>query len=395
MSIIKTSVCIVGGGLTGLTLACSLSKLKIKTILVDTRNYEDENSFNSDGRCSAIAAGSKIFFDKIDIWSEFQNFAGEILDIRVSDGESKCHLHYNYKIVGDKPMGYMVDNSLMLKSLYHKANNSDYVEIISQKKCESFDSENNKITINLENKDKIEAQILFACDGKFSNIRKLAGIETLNHDYKQTGIVCSIKHQNHHHNLAQERFLEKGPFAVLPMHDGYHSSLVWTEPEELAKIYLSFDEKDFLDQIKSRLGDHLGDISLSSKRFSYPLTLVHAKKYVSNRLVLVGDAAHAIHPLAGQGFNLGIRDVELLSEILSGSSKIGEDLGGRKILSKYESKRKLDSHSLIAITTGLNTLFANNNMMVKLARRLGMKTINKLPLVKRSLMSHAMGLHSS
>lgn len=389
---IKTTACIIGGGLTGLTLAYSLSRLKIRSVIIDPRNYNSKNAFKIDGRCSAIAAGSKNFFEKINIWQDFNNHAEPILDIRVSDGNSKSHLHYSHKLVGDEAMGYMVNNSTMLEALYGKIKQSEFVTILEERKCISYDFDANKVTINLSDNSKIESQILFACDGKFSKVRDLANIETVRYDYKQTGIVCTVKHEKHHQNLAHERFLKAGPFAVLPMHGGYHSSLVWTEPDNLAKIYLKLSDEDFLDQISNRFGGYFGKLSLQSERFSYPLTLTHAKQYVKNRLVLVGDAAHAIHPLAGQGFNLGIRDIESLTTILDYESKIGTDLGDSKVIKQYEAARKIDSHSLIAITTGLNIIFANDNILIKSARRIGMNTINKLPIIKKSLMKHAMGL---
>lgn len=384
-------VTIIGGGLTGLTLACALAARNISTVVIETNDPATITNAKSDGRCSAIAYGSYKIFDAIGVWDAMRDFAGPILDIRVSDNDSSLFLHYDHALVGNEPMGYMVENHVMLKALYQKAQTLDMLTILAPAHYRTIERDAHKVTVTLEDGGIITSELLCAADGKHSRIREAANIQTAQHNYHQTGIVCTIAHEHNHNGVAQERFLATGPFAVLPMQGGHHSSLVWTEHTDLAPLYLAMNDEDFIEQIQQRVGGHLGKITIAGNRFSYPLTLVHANRYTDRRLALVGDSAHGIHPLAGQGFNIGIRDVEKLTNILTEQQKLGADLGNEHALTHYDTLRKFDSTSLIAITTGLNTLFASQLLPIKIARRLGMAAVNKAPALKKFFMHHAMG----
>lgn len=390
----KADVTIIGGGLTGMTMACSLAQHDINVVVIESAEPKIIKKISFDGRVSAIAYGSQQLFERIGIWNGIREDAGPIYDIRVSDRESHLFLHYKNTLVTDGPVGYMVPNATLMNALYKKAESLPNLTLIAPAKYDAIECNNTQAKVFLGNGKTISCELLIAADGKHSTVRKTAGIDTLDWSYDQTGIVCTIKHEKNHRGVAQERFLPAGPFAVLPVKGGYHSSLVWTEKKEQADLYMQMDDSAFLEEIAVRIGGYLGKLSLASKRFSYPLTLVHAKTYLSDRLVLVGDAAHGIHPLAGQGFNLGIRDVDFLTETLLRARKLGLDIGSHSSLHEYEKLRKFDANTLIAITHGLNYLFSSDQAAFIYTRRLGMAVVNKIFPLKRMLMRHAMGIHS-
>lgn len=384
-------VIIIGGGLSGLLLANALAHYQFHVAIIETKTPKDIQKQN-DGRCSAIAYGSQQFMQSIGVWDKLEAHAGAIRDIWVSDNDAPVFLHYNYTLTGDHPMGYMVANTHMLQGFFDTVETHEHITLFAPERYTQIESNQTGHRITLECGKTLSAPLLIGADGKFSRIRDWLGIEAKTHNYHQTGIVCTIKHEIDHEGLAQERFLHTGPFAALPMHGGYHSSLVWTESDYVAPQYLHMDDEKFLAEIQYRMGDYLGKLSLASERFSYPLKLVHAKSYAKNRTILIGDAAHAIHPLAGQGFNLGIRDIEKLTGILVNQRRLGLDIGAQDCLKTYQELRNFDALSLIAITDGLNRLFACKNPLVTTARRMGMNAVQHLPALKKKLMQHAMGV---
>lgn len=390
----KCDVIIAGGGISGLTSACALAKTGLHVVLIDQKSLTPSHSTNTltDGRCYAIAYGSHLILQEAGIWEHIKDEASPILDIRVSDQSSSSFLHYNHHLVGELPLGFMVPSDDLHIAALSTIKKAAHVTIMDNITIEHIERNSHNTNVTLSNNIQIQAALLIAADGKISSVRTSAAIPTITHDYKQTAIVCTIEHEKHHHHLAQERFLKTGPFAALPLKGGHHSSLVWVERTPLAPLYLEMNPDECAEQIQKRLGNYLGKISIVSPRFSYPLTLVHAKYYTDTRLALIGDATHGIHPLAGQGLNLGIRDIGVLSTLIKKQVSLGLDIGSPALLKEYESLRKFDSWSLISITHGLNYLFESNLLPIKFTRRLGMAIINRLPSVKARLMRHAMGI---
>lgn len=384
---------IIGGGLAGMTMACYLAKDNINVAVIDKQDPGTITKATSDGRVSAIAHGSHLILKHIGLWDALEKDAGPILDIRVSDNASKLFLHYDHQLVGDTPVGYMIPNHSMKHALYDLASKLDTLTLIAPVQDYELEHDNSQVVgITLDGEQKLSAPLLIAADGKFSKLRNFFGIESITYDYQQTGIVCNIRHELPHNGLAQERFLPSGPFAILPMKDPHMSSLVWTEPTEVAPHYTKMDHDTLLEQLNQRFCGCYGALELASDIFTYPLTLTQAKSYIANRLALIGDAAHAIHPLAGQGFNLGIRDIEVLAQLLIAQKDVGLDLGSAELLRSYNQERKFDALTLIAITDGLNRLFSNQNTPLALARRLGMAAVNRTPALKKIFMKHAMGV---
>jgi len=382
-------VAICGGGMVGITLAIALAREGLAVALIEKAAMLTQLEPSFDGRVSAIAEGSRRILDHIDAWEHMAPHAEPILDIRVSDGNAPFFLHYDHREVGDAPFGHIVENRYIRHALHSAAQLSN-LTIIDSAALHEFKRDDVGVTLQLKGKE-IRCRLLVAADGKQSEIRKLAGIKAAEWKYGQTAIVCTIAHRLPHHGLAQERFLPAGPFAVLPMRDN-QSSLVWVEPDDRVGLYLELPEADFVQEIHERVGDYLGELRLASQRFSYSLSLMHAKSYIAPRLALIGDAAHAIHPIAGQGVNLGFRDVGVLTELIVDKFKLGLDIGSDEVLQHYQRWRRFDNIAMLAVTDGLNRLFSNNIPPIRLARGAGLWAVSKLPPLKRFFMRDAMGL---
>ncbi len=387
----KYDVIIVGAGLVGMTMALALARIGIKIALLEKTSMQTQFEPEFDGRVSAIAIGSKHILDNIGAWELIQPYAEPIFDIRVTDGETPFFLHYDHNEIGNEAFGYIVENRHIRNGLYKASAPLKNITFIDNFKVDSLSQDSCSVTISGNNGKILNANLLIAADGRISQVRTLAGIGVRTLNYNQTAIVCTIKHELPHHGLAQEKFFSIGPFAVLPMQNNC-SSLVWVEPNDRAAIYLELPEEEFIQEISERIGGYLGEITNTiGKRFSYPLSLLHAKKYTSGRVVAIGDAAHGIHPIAGQGVNLGFRDVETLAEILKNQHYLGLDIGSGIILQNYAQLRYFDNVSMIAITDFLNRLFSNNILPFRIARDLGLWTVGKLPSLKKIFMLHAMG----
>jgi 2-octaprenyl-6-methoxyphenol hydroxylase len=387
----RKQVIIVGGGMVGLTLALALGRQNISVLVTDKTPYDVQFLPSFDGRVSAIARGSKLLLDALGAWSQLSNYAEPIHDIRVSDSNTDSFLNYNDQEVGGEPFGYIAENRYIRKSLMDEVDGCESIDIMAPCVIKACHSSNYHTTVTCENGTSYEADLLIAADGKFSSLRKMRNIRTVNLSYPHSAIVCAIKHSEPHNGLAQERFLSVGPFAVLPM-QGNHSSLVWTEPNERIDEYVALSEARFVEEITKRVGDYLGEIRLVGNRFTYPLSLSHAEQYVAERFALIGDAAHAIHPIAGQGVNLGFRDVAVLAELLVNQYRLGLDLGDSQMLGCYQQYRRFDNVSMSVVTDGLTRLFSNDIAPIKLARSIGLQAVELMPDAKQFFMRHAMGL---
>ena len=387
-------VLIVGGGLVGLTLCVALAGAGVSTIVVDRVVHDVITAPDFDGRASAIAAGSRDVLATLGVWDRIAEngapAAEPILEIRVSDGASPLFLHYDFREIDQGPLGYIVENRLIRVALLGRAAALDDAIMLQGRNVVSLQRGRDGAGATLDDGTVISAELVIAADGRNSPLRRAAGIGVTQWEYGQTGIVCTIAHERPHRGVAQEHFLPAGPFAILPM-TGNRLSLVWTERAELAPRIMALDDDGFADELRLRFGDYLGALTPVGPKFAYPLSLVHADGYIGHRLALAGDAAHAIHPIAGQGFNLGLRDVAALAEVIVDALRLGLDPGTTNVLERYQRWRHFDTVAMLAVTDALNRLFSNDVAPIRLARDLGLAAVNRSPPLKRLFMRHAMG----
>lgn len=392
-----TEIIIAGGGLVGNALAIALAQGGLSVTVIDPLPRDAQLATTFDGRTSAISSGSVRILSHLGAWESIAPYAQPIHDIRVCDEDKPGYVHYSDQDVGE-PFGYIVENHRLRGGLYAALTETPGITPLTGT-VEGFARDAASASATLNNGATLRAPLLIAADGRFSKLRAQAGMQHRMIGYNQTAIVCVIEHEHPHAGLALEKFYPVGPFAalpLLPLGDTNRSGIVWTESEADAPHYLALPEADFNAELQRRIGDaatgYWGEVRAIGKRFSYPLKLMHADRFVTERFALVGDAAHGIHPIAGQGVNLGFRDVAVLSELLIAQRRLGLDVGAEDVLAHYQRWRKFDSVSMTASTDLLNRLFSTNAPGISLLRRAGMMAVDHLPPVKQFFMRHAMGL---
>ncbi|MEM7445080.1 MAG: UbiH/UbiF/VisC/COQ6 family ubiquinone biosynthesis hydroxylase [Pseudomonadota bacterium] len=402
---LKCRALIVGGGLAGLTLAARLGGAGLDTIVVDRESRQSLASVPYDGRTTAISYGSRRILDAAGLWAALEPDAEPILDIRIADDRQPLFLHFDHREMeaesNGQPFGHIVDNRLIRLAQFAALDELESVTHLAPATVTALDRSAEIVTATLADGRKIKAEIVIGADGRGSMVRQDASIGLRRWRYNQYAIVCTIAHAKPHNGLALEHFMPEGPFAVLPMTDApkprgkgvdHRSSIVWTERPTRADYFLNAPVSDFNAALNERMGDYLGKARLLGKRFRYPLGVLHARRYTDTRMALIGEAAHAIHPIAGQGLNLGLRDVALLSELLVDRARLGLDLGDPQLLASYQRRRRPDNSAMLATTDVLNRLFSNRVLPIRAARGLGLEMVGRLPPLKRFFMRQAMGL---
>jgi 2-octaprenyl-6-methoxyphenol hydroxylase len=391
----EADVLVVGAGLVGGTLAVALAGAGLKVALVDIADPLGLTGEAHDGRASAVALGSGHVLRGVGVWDGLAT-AEPILDIRVTDAAWPGFLHYDHRALGGaggaaEPFGHIVENTDLRRAIWARARALPGIRVYAPAAIATLDRGPLFVTARLKDGRAIRAALAVSAEGRNASLRRWAGIAVTEWRYPQTGIVCTVRHARPHGGVAHEHFLPSGPFASLPM-KGQRSSIVWTERAELAQAALRLGDEDFSAELQRRFGDWLGEVRVEGGRWSYPLGLMHAERYIDRRLALVGDAAHLIHPIAGQGLNLGLRDVAALAETVVDARRLGLDIGAEAVLDRYQRWRRTDNLTLIAVTDALNRLFSTDLWPVALARRLGLMAVQNLPPLKRLFMRHAMGL---
>ena len=393
-STIDVEALIVGAGLVGLTLGSALAGAGLPVAIVDRADPTTIVAPEFDGRATAIAHAGVRVLQGVGLWDGVAAHASAINDIRVSDGDSLLFLHYDHREVGDEPLGHIVENRYLRLAMFDHARSLAALNLLAPMEIVEITRTPDGVVAELADGRQIRARLLLACDGRNSSIREAAGIGVTRLPYNQTSIVCAVFHDRPHNNVAHERFLPGGPFAILPMKDvdGRHrSAIVWSDRNELVPALMALDEAAFITEMAPRFGDILGPLELAGPRWSHPLSLLHAQSYIGQRLALVGDAAHAIHPIAGQGLNMGIRDIAALAEVIIDTRRLGRDIGAPDILADYERWRRFDNMVLAVVTDVIARLFSNDIAPLRAARSIGLGAVNRIAPLRRNFMRHAMG----
>ena len=397
-------IAIVGGGLAGGLAAVTLARAGFSCALIDTQAPSLMRTDTFDGRTTAISYASARVFRRVGVWDACADTAAPIHDILVTDGRAKgrfrdghtapFNLHFDSRDLDDEtPLGWIVENRTLRNALYDAIETNDAIDLIAPATSNNVVFDRGAARITLNDGRTIDAALVIAADGKNSSLRGEGGVKVNRWRYRQQGIVVTVAHEKPHHGVAQEFFLPAGPFAILPMTDDdqgrARSSLVWTEKDDIAPALMALEDEAFLDQLTNRFGEYLGALSLAGPRFSYPLSFHLSQDFIAPRLALIGDAARAIHPIAGQGFNLGVKDIAALADTLDGARDVGLDIGALTVLQKYQRWRRFDSTMLALGTDALNRLFMIDHAPLRAIRSAGMGLVNQIKPLRKTFMRQA------
>ncbi|HSV25792.1 MAG TPA: ubiquinone biosynthesis hydroxylase, partial [Xanthobacteraceae bacterium] len=378
-----SDVVIAGGGFAGFTLAIALSQSLGEKFVVALADPEIRQTVQ-DVRASAIAAAPRRMFDALGVWAAVAEEAQPILDMavtdsRVNDAARPVFLTFGGDIEPGEPFAHMIENGQLVAALATKAASAGVV--LHAASVNDFTAHPSYLNVVLGDGTEIRTKLLVAADGARSRLRERAGIAIHGWSYGQSAIVTTIAHERDHHGRAEEHFLPAGPFAILPLRHN-RSSIVWTEQTEEADRMIALRDDDFHRELEKRFGLRLGDIAIVGPRRAYPLGLWVARSFIADRLALVGDAAHVIHPIAGQGLNMGLRDVAALAEAVVDAARLGLDPGDATVLERYQRWRRFDTMTMSVSTDGLNRLFSNRSDVLRLVRDLGLGVVDRLPALK-------------
>lgn len=385
-------VIIVGGGPVGLTLALALvqSAPGIDVVLVDRRPL----SVPRDNRASAIAAGVRRVFEALGVWDAMAPLSQPIASMHITDSGTgdlsrPLFLQFDGEVAPGEPFAHMVPNQASGAALLAAV--GDKIAVIAPAEIKGWSADEQAGRLELADGRILKAPLIVAADGAQSSLRKSAGIDTFGHDYGQTGLVATIGHELPHNGVAYEHFRPAGPFASLPL-PGNRSSLVWTEASTNAQRFLALTPDDLAMEIEAVMGSKLGRVTLEDKLMGFPLRLQLAKSFVGPRLALIGDAAHVIHPIAGQGLNLGLKDVAAVAEVVVEALRLGLDHGTADVLERYQSWRRLDTASMAMVTDGMNRLFSNDIAPIRALRDFGLGLVDRAGPIKSTLIRAASGV---
>jgi 2-octaprenyl-6-methoxyphenol hydroxylase len=392
-------VLVAGAGYVGLAAAVSLKQAR-PSLAVAVVDAAPAGVWQRDGRCSAIAAAASRMLDRLGVWAELAPEAQAITDMVITDSRAAdpvrpTFLTFDGEVAPGEPFAHMVANRDLNGALRRQAEKLG-IDLIEGMAVQGFDTGAGSVTVHLADGATLKARLLVAADGVKSRLRDMAGIKTVRWEYGQSGIVCTVGHERPHNGRAEEHFLPAGPFATLPLkpaEDGTNrSSIVWVERSADADALVSGDDLVFEMELERRFGLKLGEIRVLDKPRAWPLGLTLARAFVAPRLALAGDAAHGIHPIAGQGLNLGFKDVAALAEVLVEADRLGQDIGALDVLERYQQWRRFDTFSMGVTTDVLNRMFSNDIGPLRAARDLGLGLVERMPRLKGFFIRQASGL---
>ena len=388
----RADVIIFGGGLVGLTLASALDSSGLSVITVDPADPAPRSESAFDGRTSAVSSSSMRMLTTIGVADHLAAPGCPIWRIAVADGLAPGALHFDPE--DQEPLGFMHENRHLRTALQARAETGKNIWLLWKSRVADVDRGATGVVVALEDGRKLHAPLLVAADGRNSRTREAAGINVAHWKYDHQAIVSVLRHERPHEHVAYEIFYPTGPFALLPMNDddaGHRSAIVWSVPEEDAAGWLSLSDQDFAAEAEVAMGSFLGKVAMLAPRSSFPLGFHHAAQMTAERLALVGDAAHAIHPIAGQGLNLGFRDVAALAEVLVEGARLGLDLGDKQLLDRYQRWRSLDALSVAFATDTLTRIYGIPGKTASAVRRFGMEVVGRISPLRNRLMAEARG----
>jgi 2-octaprenyl-6-methoxyphenol hydroxylase len=389
-------ILIVGGGLNGPALALALAQGGLTSAVIDARPAPARAEKGFDGRAYALAVASRRLLTAIGVWAEVAGQAQPILQVKASDGRAgqgaaPLFLHFDAAEMEEGPMGHMLEDRYLYAAFRRAMEDTPGITLLPGETVVAQVTGGALARLTLASGRVLAGRLVVGCDGRGSGTAVRAGIARQGWAYGQTALVTAVDHDRPHHGVAHQFFMPEGPLAILPL-PGNRSSIVWTEGEARAGVIQALPDEAYLQALRPRLGDLFGEVRLAGERFTYPLSLSLADAWVAPRLALAGDAAHGVHPIAGQGLNLGLRDVAALAEVLVTAARRGEDIGALDVLQRYQQWRRFDTTALALGMDAVNRLFSNDNPLVRLARDIGMGAITRTPALRRGFMRQAAGL---
>jgi 2-octaprenyl-6-methoxyphenol hydroxylase len=390
----QRSIVICGGAFAGLALALALRQGLGADVAVIVADPALATRPSRDGRATAIVAACRRLFEALGVWGEIASTAQPISDMVVTDSKLEdatrpVFLTFAGQVEPGEPFAHMVENRYLIDALVTRAE-AHGIDLRATA-VTSYHANEGGVDVTLADGSVIAASLLVAADGARSRLRERAGIATHGWDYDQSGIVVTVGHERDHHGRAEEHFLPAGPFAILPL-TGNRSSLVWTEKRSEAARIVALAEAEFLSELEQRFGLHLGEIKVLDKPRSFPLGYFVARSFIAERMALVGDAAHVIHPIAGQGLNMGLKDIAALAEVVVDAARLGIDLGQADVLERYQRWRRFDTMAMGLATNSLNLLFSNRSTVLRTVRDIGLGLVDRTPPVKEFFIRQAAGL---
>ncbi len=393
----ENDVLIVGGGLNGPALALALAQGGLNVTVVDARPAPARAEAGFDGRAYALAIASKRLLSAVGVWQRMADKTQPIQKIVASDGRAgegpaPFFLTFDAAEIEEGPMGFMAEDRHLYAAFLAAMAEEPRIRLISGQTVVAQQVGAGGVTATLANGETLSARVLVGCDGRASGVAQRAGIRRQGWGYGQTALVTAVRHEKDHQGTAHQFFMPSGPLAILPLPGGHHSSIVWSEKDGAAQAIQALDDAAYLQVLRPRFGDFLGEIALAGDRFTYPLNLTLAEKFVLPRIALAGDAAHGVHPIAGQGLNLGLRDVGALAQVLVEAARRGEDIGAIDVLERYQTWRRFDSTSLALGMDAVNRLFSNDNPILRLGRDIGLAAVSAMPGLRRGFIRQAAGL---
>ena len=390
----RSDVIILGGGLIGLALASALDASGLRSIVVDPVDPHSWKDARFDGRTSAVSSSSRRMLDTIGVGAHFPEPGCPIRTIRVADGLAPGSLAFEVPESDDEPLGWMHENRHLREALRRRAESGANVDLRWKSRATEVNRGEHGVMMRLEDGTELGAPLLAVAEGRNSPSREAAGIRIARWQYDHAAIVSVLGHERPHEHVAWEIFYPAGPFALLPMTDdeqGHRSAIVWSVPRDDAAGFLALSDVDFAAEAEAAMGGFLGKTALLAPRQTYPLGFHHAARITGRRLALVGDSAHAIHPIAGQGLNLGFRDAAALAQVLVEGARLGLDLGDRQLTDRYQRWRSLDTLMVAMATDGLTRLYGIPGRLPSAVRRFGMAVTSRIGPLKERLMSEARG----